>query len=274
MWFYHNTAEEFNQSFGPSNLINFTAWRERRLSVITGWYNSTELSRAESAEASLDAAKLNLDGGTMSGAINMGGNNINSVERLTGESIFVNTIANPNVDSIIEFTDGRWKLVPNIDADGTAQIINLPAPTNNGDATNKLYVDSADQSLATALSSEISRAEAAEDSLEIALSSEVSYLLENTDLTSIDSFAEVSAALSAQVSDFQAIYFHKSSFSGAINGSNAEFTLSAPVRSGSEVVYLNGLLQEAGVEYTVAGSVVSFTTAPQTGDKVVIYGVY
>jgi hypothetical protein len=50
--------------------------------------------------------------------------------------------------------------------------------------------------------------------------------------------------------------------------------LSAPVRSGSEVVYLNGLLQEAGVEYTVAGSVVSFTTAPQTGDKVVIYGVY
>jgi len=133
---------------------------------------------------------------------------------------------------------------------------------------------SVEAALSSALSSEISRAEAAEGSLEIALSSEVSYLLENTDLTSIDSFAEVSAALSTQVSDFQAIYFHKASFTGDINGMNAEFTLSAPVRSGSEVVYLNGLLQEAGVEYTVAGSVVSFVAAPQSGDKVVIYGVY
>jgi hypothetical protein len=132
----------------------------------------------------------------------------------------------------------------------------------------------ADTSLEYALSSEISRAEAAEDSLEIALSSEVSYLLANTDLSSIDSFAEVSDALAAQVSDFTAIYFKKASFSGAIDGTNADFTLADAVRSESETVYLNGLLQEAGVEYTVAGNVITFATSPSNGDKVVIYGVY
>jgi hypothetical protein len=133
---------------------------------------------------------------------------------------------------------------------------------------------SGDASLASALSSEISRAESAEDSLEVALSTEVSYLIANTDLTAIDSFAEISSELSTQVSDFEAIYFKKASFSGSINGTNAAFTLSASVRVGSETVYLNGLLQEAGVDYTVAGAVVTFGSAPQAGDKVVIYGVY
>ena len=56
-----------------------------------------------------------------------------------------------------------------------------------------------------------------QDSLEIALSSEVSYLLANTDLSSIDSFAEVSDALAAQVSDFTAIYFKKATFRICLN---------------------------------------------------------
>ena len=125
-----------------------------------------------------------------------------------------------------------------------------------------------------AISSEISRAESAEDSLAVQLSTDVSYLISNTDLTAIDSFAEVSTELSTVVSDFEAIYFKKATFTGAINGTNDEFTLNEEVRAGSETVYLNGLLQEAGVEYTVAGSVVTFTTAPLAGDKVVIYGVF
>ena len=124
-----------------------------------------------------------------------------------------------------------------------------------------------------AISSEISRAESAEDSLEVALSTDVSYLIANTDLTSIDSFAEISTEVSTVVSDFEAIYFKKVAFTGAINGINAGFTLTTSVRVSSETVYLNGLLQEAGVEYTVAGDVITFASAPQTGDKVVIYGV-
>ena len=41
---------------------------------------TAEVTRATDAEAALDAAKLNLAGGTMSGAIDMGGNNITNVE--------------------------------------------------------------------------------------------------------------------------------------------------------------------------------------------------
>jgi hypothetical protein len=201
----------------------------------------------------------------MSGNIDLGGNNIQGGNSIGADTMFTERLDNSYGTPIF--------LEKALDAT-YGGIINLPAPTNDGDAANKLYVDSADQSLATALSSEISRAEAAEDSLEIALSSEVSYLLANTDLTSIDSFAEVSDALAAQVSDFTAIYFKKATFTGLINGTNDQFTLSSSVRGGSETVYLNGLLQEAGVDYTVAGDVITFTSVPHTGDKVVIYAVY
>ena len=288
--------------FSPKNLTNFEAWRDSSLgTAITDEVNarqsadqslatqisnsitssvdneasirlaadqslaadlSSEISRAESVEDT----KLDLAGGTMSGGIDMNGNNIGGLNE-----IYTNYIETDRVHSKL---GGDITIESNLDFANTISIINLSAPTADGDAANKLYVDSADQSLATALSSEISRAEAAEGSLEIALSSEVSYLLANTDLTSIDSFAEVSDALAAQVSDFTAIYFKKASFSGSINGTNADFTLADAVRSGSETVYLNGLLQEAGVEYTVAGNVITFATSPSNGDKVVIYGVY
>jgi hypothetical protein len=208
---------------------------------------------------------LNLAGGTMSGAIDMGGNIITNANTVNSSTI---------VTDAIDALSGFITMYGQFDYQDYNGITNLGTPTANGDAANKLYVDSADQSLTTALSSEISRAEAAEDSLEVALSSEVSYLLANTDLTSIDSFAEVSDALAAQVSDFTAIYFKKATFTGLINGTNDQFTLSSSVRGGSETVYLNGLLQEAGVDYTVAGDVITFTSVPHTGDKVVIYAVY
>jgi len=124
------------------------------------------------------------------------------------------------------------------------------------------------------ISAEISRAEAAEASLATQLSTDVSYLIANTDLTAIDSFAEVSDELDIIVNNFNNIYFQKASYTGAINGTNDAFTLTNTVRANSETVYLNGLLQEAGVDYTCDGNVVTFTSAPQTGDKVVIYGVY
>ena len=52
---------------------------------------------------------------------------------------------------------------------------------------------------AAVISTEVSRAQSAEDSLEVALSTEVSYLIANTDLTSIDSFAEISNELSSEL---------------------------------------------------------------------------
>ena len=56
--------------------------------------------------------------------------------------------------------------------------------------------------------------------------------------------------------------------SGAINSSNVTFTLAhVPAPVGSEMVFLNGLLQNAGIgnDYTISGATITFNTAPTTG---------
>ena len=57
--------------------------------------------------------------------------------------------------------------------------------------------------------------------------------------------------------------------SGAINGSNVTFTLANTPVSGSEHVYLNGILQESGAgnDYTITSSVITYLSAPLTGEK-------
>jgi hypothetical protein len=57
--------------------------------------------------------------------------------------------------------------------------------------------------------------------------------------------------------------------SGAVDGSNATFTLGAPPSpAGSLQLYRNGLLQKTGVDFNLMGSVVTFTAVavPQPGD--------
>ena len=59
---------------------------------------------------------------------------------------------------------------------------------------------------------------------------------------------------------------------GLINGSNAVFTLAfTPSPAGSLQLYLNGLRQDAGLDYSVSNNVVTFFTGavPQTGDVLV-----
>jgi len=58
--------------------------------------------------------------------------------------------------------------------------------------------------------------------------------------------------------------------SGLINGSNVTFTLDNTPVSGSEQVYLNGLLQDpgAGNSYTISGSTITFLSAPLTNDEI------
>lgn len=58
--------------------------------------------------------------------------------------------------------------------------------------------------------------------------------------------------------------------SGAINGSNVTFTLANTPTAGSEHVYLNGVLQESGAgnDYTITGAIITYLTAPLTGEKV------
>ena len=57
--------------------------------------------------------------------------------------------------------------------------------------------------------------------------------------------------------------------SGSINGSNTAFTLANPPTSGSEHVYLNGMLQESGAgnDYTISGASITMLSAPLTGEK-------
>lgn len=57
--------------------------------------------------------------------------------------------------------------------------------------------------------------------------------------------------------------------SGSINGSNTAFTLANTPVSGSEHLYLNGVLQESGAgnDYTISGTTITMATAPLSGEK-------
>lgn len=57
--------------------------------------------------------------------------------------------------------------------------------------------------------------------------------------------------------------------SGSINGSNTAFTLANTPVSGSEHVFLNGVLQESGAgnDYTISGAAITMATAPLSGEK-------
>lgn len=53
---------------------------------------------------------------------------------------------------------------------------------------------------------------------------------------------------------------------GAINNANTVYTLpSAPTSAASVEVYLDGLFQTQGVDYTLLGAVITFAIAPNFG---------
>jgi len=56
---------------------------------------------------------------------------------------------------------------------------------------------------------------------------------------------------------------------GLVNSLNAIFTLAAIPAIGTEHVFLNGLLQDAGAseDYTISGDTLTFSQAPRTGSK-------
>lgn len=83
--------------------------------------------------------------------------------------------------------------------------------------------------------------------------------------TTAVTFQQIGIATGLQNSNF----VDKEIPSGSINGSNATFTLANTPVIGSDHVYLNGLLQEAGAgnDYTISGSTITMATAPLTGEK-------
>jgi len=60
--------------------------------------------------------------------------------------------------------------------------------------------------------------------------------------------------------------------SGTKDGSNQSFTLAYTPTSGSEQVYLNGILQNSGCgnDYTISGNAIIFTVAPVSTDVILV----
>lgn len=60
--------------------------------------------------------------------------------------------------------------------------------------------------------------------------------------------------------------------SGTINGTNTNFTLASTPNIGTEQVFINGSLLNAGAnsDYVVDGSTITFTLAPQSGDVLLV----
>jgi hypothetical protein len=260
---------------------------------------SSEVSRAEEAEASL-ATELSYEVSYLisntdltaidsfaevSDAVVAGNESLSTeissqVESLTSVDTSLEAQLSSDIDSLADVDNATISLDTATNTIKLKQEIAAPDSgmytfNSNVEVSDTLTVGGVD--VMAEISSEISARIAGDESLEVALSTEVSYLLANTDLTAIDSFAEVSNELSVQTENFETIYYRKASFSGDIDGINSSYTLSEAVRFRSENVYLNGLLQEENVDYTITGpngDIVTFTSAPETGDKVVIYGVY
>lgn len=60
--------------------------------------------------------------------------------------------------------------------------------------------------------------------------------------------------------------------SGTINGSNTTFTLANTPTAGTVRVYLNGVRQKSGAgnDYTITSTTITFTTAPVSGDVIIV----
>jgi hypothetical protein len=119
------------------------------------------------------------------------------------------------------------------------------------------------QAAQVAIDAEVTRATAAEGVLTSAVSAEI---------------ARAEAAELVLTTDFANIYSKKVAITGTPNGVLTTFTLALPVRIGSEMIYISGLLMEEGADYTTiitSGKVtgVEFLDAPSTEMKVRAYGV-
>lgn len=79
-------------------------------------------------------------------------------------------------------------------------------------------------------------------------------------------FSQIGVSSGLQNSNF----VDKETPSGTVNGVNNVFTLANTPVAGSEHVHLNGMLQDvgAGNDYTITAAVITFLTAPLTGEKI------
>lgn len=74
----------------------------------------------------------------------------------------------------------------------------------------------------------------------------------------------------------QSHYIVRETPTGAVDGANTAYTLAHTPIAGTEMVFLNGILQEpgAGNDYTIVGGTITYLTAPLTGDRIRVTYLY
>lgn len=91
------------------------------------------------------------------------------------------------------------------------------------------------------------------------------------DLTTVDKTTIVNAIDEINAAVIGVInYISLETPTGSINGSNTVFSVANVVVVGTEMVFLNGLLQYKTIDYTISGSTITFIIAPFTGDHILI----
>jgi hypothetical protein len=59
---------------------------------------------------------------------------------------------------------------------------------------------------------------------------------------------------------------------GFVNGSNLVYTITTtPIANEGVIVFLNGIAQYNGIDYTVSGTTITFTNAPASGSSIFVY---
>lgn len=67
----------------------------------------------------------------------------------------------------------------------------------------------------------------------------------------------------------QTAFVDRETPAGSVNGVNVTFTLANTPYAGSEHVFVNGILQTSGgVDYSISGTTITMTVAPETGDVI------
>lgn len=94
----------------------------------------------------------------------------------------------------------------------------------------------------------------------------------NKGITDSDLVLKSSSSSSGVSPSFASIFSHmdKEVPSGTINGVNKTFVLSKTPTSGSDHVYLNGILQDEGInhDYTISGKTITFNLAPSNKSRI------
>jgi len=274
--------------FGDLSLITKKYVVDANTSINTSV--SSEASRATSAEASIAAglsselvARASADTSIATGLSSEISNRIAgdaSLATIVSTEVSRATSAETSLDAKLN------NVISNVDPAALDSLTEIVAAFQAADGDLNGAITGLTATAATNLSTEISnriadvdaeesRAMSAELVLTDDLSSEISNRIADVN-------AEESRAISAELSlstDFANIYAKKVAVTGSANGSNVAFTLASAVRTNSEAIYLNGLLQIVNDDYTLTTSNgmvtgVEFIEAPMTGSKVNAYGVY